>query len=72
MARGPPGELLIPLACRGNGDAIEPRPKAVDRDGDVNVLVGIEADDDGLGNDILHTGPPGRWKPKAMCERTGL
>src|SRR3546814_3098877 len=64
--------LAIALAGyrkRGGG---KPRAQSVDRDRYVDVLVGVDADDDGFGCDIMHIGPPGWWNPKMSCERTGL
>jgi len=50
----------------------KPRAQSVDRNGYVNVFVSIDFDNDSVGCNIMHAGPPGRWNPRAICERTGL
>jgi hypothetical protein len=64
--------LPIALACYRERCGGKPGAQSVDSDGDVDVFMSIDADDDGVWCDIMHTGPPGGWNPKALHERTGL
>ena len=62
---GPANELPVPRRCCGDREGAEMRTEPGDRDGDVNVLVGVDADDDRIGWGGMHVGPPGSGKPEA-------
>jgi hypothetical protein len=68
----PSRHLAIALAGYRERCGGKPCAQSVDRNYDVNVFVRVDANDDGVRCDIIHTGPPGGGNPKSICKRTGL
>jgi hypothetical protein len=54
LSARPIRELAIAIGRRRHGSLTKSSAQAAERDGDVNVLVRVDADDDSLGCDKLH------------------
>ncbi len=60
LCPGRPPALMDQFDREGTGnEAVASRAQSVDRDGDMNVFIGGDADDDGLRCDAMRADPPG-------------